>query len=74
MEATPETLPTPTLSEPEALIDPELAEIVAVPALPLLANPVLPIVATEIGDDVQMTEFVRIWVLPSLYVPIAEYC
>lgn len=53
------TLPTPTLSEAEALMDPSPALIVTVPAVPLLLNPALVIVATEVIDEVHVTEFVR---------------
>ena len=62
----PVTLPTPTLSDAEALIVPSPALIVTVPAFPLLVNPELVIVATEVEDEVHVTEFVRFCVLPSV--------
>lgn len=70
----PVTLPTPTLSTADALIDPSAAPIVTVPAIPPLANPLALIVATELADEFHTTEFVRFCVLPSVYVPVAEYC
>jgi hypothetical protein len=39
-----------------------------------LAKPVLLIVPTEVLEEVQLTEFVRFWVLPSLYLPVAVNC
>jgi hypothetical protein len=64
--ATAETLPFPTSSDADAFIDPVLAVMVAVPATMLLANPVPPMVATDVIDEVQLTDEVRSWVLPSL--------
>ena len=39
-----------------------------------LAKPVLLMVATEVFEEPQVTEFVRFCVLPSLYVPVAANC
>ena len=52
--------------------------MVAVPGAIPVAKPLVPAtsltVATEIGDEVHDTEFVRFWVLPSANVPIALNC
>ena len=57
---------------------PNFAVMVAVPALTLLARPrrfvVLLMVATDNGEDVQVTEFVKSWVLPSPKVAVAVNC
>jgi len=54
------------------------AVIVASPGAIPLANPLLPAVsltvATDSGDDVHVTEFVRFSVLPSANVPMALNC
>jgi len=39
-----------------------------------LAKPVLLTVATEVFEELQVTEFVRFCVLPSLYLPVAVNC
>jgi hypothetical protein len=61
----PVTLPTPTLNDAEALMDPAVALIETVPDVPLVANPLVLIAATGVDDDDQVTEFVRFCVLPS---------
>jgi len=62
----PVTFPRPTLSAVKELITPSAAPIEAVPEVPLLANPLLLIAATELEEEVHVTEFVRFCVLPSL--------
>lgn len=39
-----------------------------------VASPVMPIVATEVLEDVQVTVLVMVFTLPSLYVPLATNC
>ena len=39
-----------------------------------LAKPVLLIVATDVFEEPQATVFVRFWVEPSLYFPVAVNC
>jgi len=63
-----------TVSVADALIDPELAEIVDVPTATPVARPPAAIVATEVADELQLAVLVRFWVLPSLYVPVAVNC
>jgi hypothetical protein len=58
----------------DALIDPEVALIVALPTPVPVANPPLAIVATAFADELQLTVLVRVCVLPSLYVPVAANC
>ena len=45
---------------------PELARTVEVPVPTAIAKPVLLIVATEVFEELQVTEFVRFFVEPSL--------
>lgn len=59
-------------AEPE--MEPEVAVIVADPVTTGVASPVGPIVAIEVADDFQLTEFVRSCVVPSVKVPIAWSC
>ena len=47
------------------------ALIVLVPAFTLATRPAAVIVATELFDELHVTEFVRFCVLPSLNVPVA---
>jgi hypothetical protein len=53
---------------------PDVAEIVVEPAATACASPEPPIVATEVADEAQATEFVMTAVLPSVYVPVATNC
>src|SRR5271169_5847561 len=66
-----------TFSEAEPLTVPAVAVSVLVPMANAFATPVLPtellMTATEELDDVQMTDW-RVWVLPSLNVPVATNC
>lgn len=64
----------PTLSVAEAVMEPEVAVMVAVPTPVPVANPLLAMVATVAEDELQVTELVRVCVLPSLYVPVAANC
>jgi hypothetical protein len=63
-----------TVSVVEPLTEPEAAWIVEVPAPTAVAKPVPLIVATELFEELQATEFLRFCVLPSLYVPVAVNC
>jgi len=48
--------------------------MVLLPLPAVLAKPVLLIVATDVFEELHVTEFVRFWMLPSLYVPVAVNC
>ena len=48
-----------------------VALIVLVPALTPATIPTAAIVATDVFDELHVTEFVRSWVLPSLKVAVA---
>jgi hypothetical protein len=48
--------------------------MVLLPVPTPVANPVVLIIATEVLEELQVTEFVRFCVLPSLYVPVAVNC
>jgi hypothetical protein len=63
---------TATFAEP--VTEPEVAVIVVVPGVTLVAYPAVPIVATAETDDAQLADCVRSWVLPSVYVPVAVNC
>lgn len=55
-----------TVRVAEATIEPDAAEIVATPTPVAVAKPPLAMVAMLLADEVQLTELVRFWVLPSL--------
>ncbi len=55
------------------MIVPDVAVIVAVPFAMLVASPALLTVATEVAEEVHVA-FVRFWVVPLLYVPVAVNC
>jgi hypothetical protein len=61
-----ETSTDVTVRVVEPLIDPEAAWIVVLPVATPVAKPALVIVATAVFDELQVTELVRFWVLPSL--------
>jgi hypothetical protein len=63
-----------TVSAVDPLIVPEVAVIVVVPAVAPVANPPLPMAATEVADEVQIDVVVRFLVVPLLYVPVAVNC
>ena len=63
-----------TLRTTELLIDPDAAVIVVWPAPDAVARPAALIVATEGVEEIQLTEVVRSWVLPSLNKPVAVNC
>ena len=63
-----------TVSAVDPFTPPQVAWIVEVPAPTAVANPVLLIVATEVFEEPQATEFVRFCVEPSLYFPVAVNC
>ena len=63
-----------TLSEVLPTMLPEVALIVVLPCLRAVARPADVIVATLVVDELQVTELVRFWVLPSVYLPVAVYC
>jgi len=50
----------------EAVIEPELAVMLALPTPVPVANPVLAMVAVLLEEELQLTVPVRFWVLPSL--------
>jgi len=60
---------------PETL--PEVAEMIVVPAASAFANPGAPfklMLATDGLEDVQVTDEVMFWELPSVNDPVAVYC
>jgi hypothetical protein len=62
-----------TVSSDELTIEPALAVIVAWPADIPFASPPGAMVATAAWEELQVTDVVRSWVLPSLKVPAAVY-
>jgi hypothetical protein len=52
----------------------EVAVRVAEPAAIAVASPVVATVATLVDDELQVTDVVRFFVDPSLYVPVAVSC
>jgi hypothetical protein len=54
--------------------EPNVARIVVEPAPAPVASPVVLIVATPLADELQATDVVRFWVVPSLKVPVAVNC
>jgi hypothetical protein len=63
---------TAILADP--VMVPEVAVIVVVPGVTLVAYPAAPIVATAETDVVQVADCVKSCVLPSVYVPTASNC
>jgi hypothetical protein len=56
-------------------IVPRVAWIVVSPAAVLLARPLpAPMVATDVFEELQVTRFDTLWVLPSVSVPVAPNC
>jgi hypothetical protein len=55
-----------TVNTAEPLIVPEVAVVVALPCVRLVARPLLAIVATAVFDDVQLAVVVRFCVVPLL--------
>jgi hypothetical protein len=51
-----------------------VAEMLVLPALTPVASPPLVMVVTPVLEEVQVTDPVRFWVLPSEYVPVAVNC
>lgn len=64
----------PTFNVPDALTDPKLAVMVALPSPELVAKPALLTLATLEADELQLTALLRFCVLPSVYVPVAVNC
>jgi hypothetical protein len=64
----------PTVSVADPLIDPEVAVMVVVPRLTLMARPEALIVATSGLEELQDTLPISACVLPSMYVPVAANC
>ena len=64
----------PTFKVAVAVIEPDVAVIVALPTPAPVATPPATIVATPVADELQLTDPVRFCVLPSLYVPVAVNC
>jgi hypothetical protein len=62
------------VSVADPLTDPELAEIVALPTATPIASPEPATLAIPLADELQVTEFVRSWELPSLKTPLAVNC
>ena len=50
----------------EPVIEPDVAVIEVTPAVTPVASPVLPMVALPCAEELQLTELVRFWVLPSV--------
>jgi len=63
-----------TFNTVEAFSEPELTWIVAVPWNKPAAKPLLLIVATTVGAELQVALPVRSCVLPSVYTPVAVNC
>jgi len=63
-----------TVRSVDPLIVPDVAVIVAAPAATAVAKPAELIVATLAAEEVQVAEFVRFAVLPSVKVPVAANC
>jgi hypothetical protein len=63
-----------TLNVVAPKIVPRVAWIVEVPELPPVASPWLLTVATVVLDEFHIMPVVRVFVLPSLYVPVATSC
>ena len=57
-----------------AEIVPEVAVMVVVPAARAMARPLLLTVATDVLDELQVTETVMSWIVPSENVPVAVNC
>jgi hypothetical protein len=55
-----------TVNAADPLIVPEVAVIVAVPGVTLVASPTLLTVAIAVADELQLTPLVRFWVVPLL--------
>ena len=55
-------------------IVPDVAVMLEVPAETPVTSPAVLTVATAVSDDAQVAELVMIFVLPSLYVPVAAIC
>jgi hypothetical protein len=64
----------PTCKLPEPVIVPDLAMMLVVPGLTLVATPALLTVEIAAADELHATELVRFCVLPSVYVPAAVNC
>jgi hypothetical protein len=63
-----------TANVAEPVIVPEVAVIVVIPGVTLVAYPAAPIVATAGTVDAQVAVVVRFCVVPLLYVPVAVNC
>lgn len=69
-----EGLAAVTVTVLEPLIPPETARIVEEPAARLVARPEFEMVATELFEELQVTEVVMFCVLASEKVPVAVNC
>jgi hypothetical protein len=58
----------------EPAIEPEVALMIVVPILPLVAFPVAPMMATLVVAEAHVAVLVKSWVLPSEKVPVAVNC
>jgi hypothetical protein len=63
-----------TVNVAEPLMVPEVAVITAVPGDTLVASPLVPTVAIDVAEEVQVALPVRLCVVPLLYVPVAVNC
>lgn len=63
-----------TVTVDEPAIPAVVAVIRVCPVEALAANPLVLTVATEVNEELQVTEFVKSRVLPSAKVPIAANC
>ena len=63
-----------TVNVADPVIVPEVAVIVVVPGVRLVASPPLLTVAIAVADEVHVTVLVRVCVVPLLYVPVAVNC
>jgi hypothetical protein len=63
-----------TVKTAELLMVPDVAVMVALPLVKLVASPLELTVATVVADEVQLAMAERFWVEPLLYVPVAVNC
>ena len=63
-----------TISALVPLRDPNVAVIIAVPCILLIASPAVETIATLALEELQVADVVRSLLLPSLYLPIAVNC
>ena len=65
------TIGAPTVTVTGGLVTPESEPVISVvPCASVITRPA-ETVATFVADEVQVTEAVRFWLEPSLYLPVA---